>query len=157
MPLYQSLRDRLKNQHESIRNIIHGLEESRLTKRPEPDKWSIRDNIAHLAKLQTIYIERIDKILTQDEPQLQNYLAENDPEFGTWLKRSTNELLGRLDGDRKQIYQVIAKLTDEKLMRVGIHNRLGRLTLVDWLEYMLLHEAHHIWTIFKLVHPREVK
>ncbi|MGO9480764.1 MAG: DinB family protein [Candidatus Kryptoniota bacterium] len=147
----------MKNQHEIIRNIIHGLDEKRLTAQAEPGKWSIHDNIAHLAKLQTLYLERVHKILTQEEPAIQNYLPENDPDFESWRKWDTKSLLQRLDDDRKQIYKVVTKLTDKELARIGIHDRFGRLTLVDWLESMLLHEGHHIWTIFKLAHRVEPK
>ena len=155
MSLYQSLKNRLENQQEAIPNIIHGMDEKDLTAQPEPGKWSIRDNIAHLAKLQSVYIGRVDRILNENEPHLQNYRAENDPEFDAWLKWDTKKLLERLNADRKKIFGTIAGLTDEELARIGIHSRHGRLTLVDWMEFMLLHEAHHILTIFRLVHNAE--
>ena len=157
MPLYRSLSDRLRNQHEAIRNIIYGLDEKRLTAKPEPGKWSIHDNIAHLTKLQTLYIQRINKIISEKEPFLQNYVPENDKEFEDWQKLKTEKLLERMDNDRKQIYNAIIELRDEELARIGVHSTMGRLTLADWMESMLLHEAHHIRAIFNLVHTTGTK
>ena len=157
MPLYQSLDDRLKNQHEAIRNIIKGLDENRLLARPEPGKWSIHDNIAHLAKLQSIYIERIDKILSHEDPLLQDYAPEQDPDLPAWMNLNTDALLERMNSDRKQIYAIITSLSDKQLARIGTHTTRGRLPLSGWIEMMILHEAHHIWTIFKLVHNGESK
>ncbi len=100
---------------------------------------------------------RIDKILTEQEPLLQNYMPENDAEFGAWQKWETAQLLDRLDNDRAAICRTVTRLTNDELLRVGIHDSWGRLALVDWLESMLLHEGHHIWTIFRLVHNVGVK
>ncbi len=59
MTLYKSLYDRLKNQHETIENIISKTDKVRLTLHPLPNKWSIKDNIAHLTKYQPVFIDRI--------------------------------------------------------------------------------------------------
>jgi hypothetical protein len=55
-----------------------------------------------------------------------------------------------LDKDRKAIFQLVCSIPEEKLARTGIHKKYGRLTILQWTEFFLLHEAHHIFTIFKL-------
>ena len=34
---------------------------------------------------------------------------------------------------------------------IGHHPKYGALTLVEWTEFFLLHEAHHLFTLFKLL------
>jgi len=151
MTLYQSLHDRLKNQHEAIEEIISGINSSRLTHSPSPGKWSINDNIAHLTKYQPIFIDRINTILKQDSPKFDRYTAETDPDFETWREFKIEDLLQRINTDRQEIFNLITSLTDPDLKRDGLHPKFGKLTIIQWTEFFLLHEAHHIFTIFRLV------
>ena len=150
--IYLSLTERLKNQHETISEIISGLDEKKLNRHPEPGKWSIHDNIAHLAKYQPVFINRINKILTDEGPVFERYNADNDPDFKLWQAWPLTELLSRMGSDRETLFQLITGLPDEKLLRKGMHLKYGNLTIINWAEFFLLHEAHHVYTIFQLAH-----
>lgn len=151
MELYTSLIERLKTQHETLPVIIANISKANLELNPAPGKWSIRDNIAHLAKYQPMFIGRIHKILDNDGVAFERYSADLDPEFPAWQIRETNELLIQISFDRKLIQALITGLQPEQLSRTGIHPLYGKLTIVEWTEFFLLHEAHHLFTIFKLV------
>jgi hypothetical protein len=43
-------------------------------------------------------------------------------------------------------------LSPDKLDRTGIHPKYGKLNIIDWTEFFLLHEAHHLFAIFQLTH-----
>ena len=155
--LYPSLAERLKTQHHAIENIITGVDNSRLLIRSLPGKWNIHDNIAHLAKYQPVFLDRIRKILTNDEPEFEAYKAENDDEFEIYCAFTTYELLKKISIDREIIYQLITHLPPDKLDRTGIHPKYGNLTVLEWTEFFLLHEAHHLYAIFQLVYSGKVK
>jgi len=155
MPFYQSLYDRLKNQHESIEHIISITEANRLSSYPSSEKWTIKDNVAHLARYQPIFLERINTILKNDSPIFERYNAEQDFEFINWRKREISDLIKTLKDDRQIIYNCLSKLSDEDLNRVGVHPKYGALTLIQWIEFFLLHEAHHIFTIFQIANDKQ--
>lgn len=157
MSIYASIFDRLKTQHEAISQIISKLDKNRMVLRPLPNKWHIHDNIAHLAKYQPVFIDRVNNILSESEPFLGRYKAEDDPEFADWQTWPIDTLLNRLAIDRKTIFKLITNLDDIPLNRVGIHQKYGRLTIVQWTEFFLLHEAHHIFTIFQIANDTELK
>lgn len=148
--LYPSLKSRLKDQHTSLGVMIGDLDTNKLTYRPEPGKWNIHDNIVHLAVYQPIFINRIKTILEKDKPTFNPYRADDDPVFLRWQKWDLKELLARLNVDREQLYQLITGLSEHELIRTGTHLRYGTLTIIQWTEFFLLHEAHHQFTIFKL-------
>lgn len=150
MKLYLSLYDRLKSQHETIEQVIMKVNSEGLNFRPEPNKWSIHDNIAHLAKYQPVFTDRINKILNTDLPSFERYTAENDPDFETWRQWSIEKLMQTLYIDRQNIFQLITNLSEKESDRIGQHPTLGKLKVVQWTEFFLLHEAHHIFTIFRL-------
>jgi hypothetical protein len=150
--IYSSLTERLKNQHKTIASIIIKLNNSQLQYHPSPGKWNIHENIAHLAKYQPVFIDRIRKILTNEEPAFDVYKAEDDDEFEIYCAFTTYELLKKISSDREVIFHLITHLPVDKLDRIGTHPKYGRLTISEWTEFFLLHEAHHLLTIFQLAH-----
>lgn len=156
MLLSRSLTDRLRTQHEAIEILIEQTGNDRLLLNPAPGKWSIKDNIAHLAKYQPVFINRIHKILLSDEPVFESYRADNDPEFAVWQGRDLQILLDTLYADREQINKLITDLSYTQLDMIGVHKKFGRLTIGQWTEFFLLHEAHHMFTIFQLSNNTEL-
>jgi len=156
MQLYNSLSARLTSQHQTIAILVSGVNEERLLKRPAPGKWNVYDNIAHLTLYQLVFIKRINEILTTDRPSFGRYNADNDPEFETWRKLPLNDLIGHMKTDRQEIIKLLTALSETELSRIGIHPKYGNLTILKWAEFFVLHEAHHLFTIFQLVNNADV-
>ncbi|HSZ85863.1 MAG TPA: DinB family protein, partial [Puia sp.] len=150
MALSESILTRLQYQHKTIDELIDGLSEEQLETRVNPDKWSAFENIVHLAAYQPIFIQRINLMLTENEPLFERYVAENDPVFHEYQKKSLTELLETISSDRITILNVVKRLNEEQLKRTGKHKAYGSITLARWFDFFLLHEAHHLWTIFQL-------
>jgi len=82
---------------------------------------------------------------------------ENDPDFETWRELKIDCLLQKMNSDRHEIFNLITNLTDQNLSRIGQHSKYGNLTIIKWTEFFLLHEAHHIFTIFQLANDTEIR
>jgi DinB superfamily len=156
MKLYSSLIDRLKTQHHALENIISTIDSDRLLIRPQPDKWNILDNIAHLTSYQPVFIDRINQILIKEIPSFGRYIADEDPGFENCRSLNIDILIKQLNIDRKNLYDLVITLNDSQLDRIGIHKKFGSLNIIEWTEFFLLHEAHHIFTIFQLAHNTEL-
>ena len=156
MKVYSSLIDRLKTQHQTIENILSTITPDRILTRPLPGKWNIHDNIAHLTSYQPVFIDRINQILIQEAPSFDRYIADEDPTFENCRSLAIDILLKQLDIDRNNLYDLVITLSDAQLNRISIHKKFGALNIVDWTEFFLLHEAHHIFTIFQLAHNTEL-
>jgi hypothetical protein len=150
MPLSPSLSSRLQFQHQTIAELIEGYSEQQLKIRTIPDKWSAFENIAHLVLYQLVFQERIVRIMVENDPSFDRYIAENDPSFEEYLQYPLKDLMELLYDTRKQIFQQLHDLSDKELLRTGHHPLFGALSLVQWTEFFLLHEAHHLFTVFKL-------
>jgi hypothetical protein len=149
MSLSASMRTRLQYQHETISTLIAGFTEEQLRQRKIPDKWSVFENIAHLAAYQPVFVNRIDRIKREQDPAFERYLAEEDPLFPAYVDKGLEELFRILVMDRSTINRKLAGLDDAILRRTGLHPKFGLLTLDRWIEFFLLHEAHHLFTMFK--------
>jgi hypothetical protein len=151
MPLSSSIAARLQFQHLSIREITADISPEALRHPVNPGKWSAFENVAHLAAYQPVFIDRLERLGRDASPAFGRYVAEDDPLFHRCLANSPAELFALVDGDRALIRSTLDSGGETLLERTGSHPLYGRLTVRQWTEFFLLHEAHHLFTIFRLV------
>lgn len=141
---------RLRHQHQTMRELADGLTEEQLRMRVNEGKWSAHENIAHLVAYQPVFIARLQRIQQEEEPLFERYVADNEPAFNEAVRQSATELFQRAENDRKRIADILLAQDEQALNRIAIHARYGKLNVVQWTEFFLLHEAHHLFTIFML-------
>ena len=151
MPLPATTAARLRGQLECLETLLDGTESGALDRRPIPDKWSGRENLAHLARYQEMFLERIRRILTEEQPLLPRYRAEEDPDWPTWARMPVADVLPSILALRSELIQRVEKLSDHDFLRTAVHPRFGEMNLVQWLEFFLLHEAHHLYIVMQRV------
>jgi len=130
--------------------VVGDLTSRKLETRPAEGKWSAREQLAHIARMHGVCAARIRVILARDRPTLPAYRVERDPSWERWKQYSVADLLAVAAGRRVDLMAMVRALDDPALDRVGVHAGLGPLPLSDWLEFFLVHEAHHLYAIFKL-------
>lgn len=150
MQLPSSVSTRLQYQHKSLIEIIDGLSDEQIRMAVNPGKWSIFENIVHLTAYQHIFINRVKEMLELPTPSFQRYMAEADPMFHEKCTRSTREIMQDLLTTRKEMSAGLLSFTETDLAKTGTHPVYGPMNLLQWLNFFLLHEAHHLFTIFKL-------
>ena len=119
--------------------------------RPVSGKWSAHENLAHLARHHDIFLKRLQRILTESAPRLEQYRAEEDLSWPEWSALSAEEVLNRLGTLRRDIVSVVNRLSAAEMSRVGIHPLFGEMSLGMWIEFFLLHEAHHLYIVMTLL------
>jgi uncharacterized damage-inducible protein DinB len=148
--LPSSVSTRLQYQHKSLIDIIDGLSDEQIRQHVNPGKWSIFENIVHLQTYQHAFIARTRRILDEDNPVFERYTAEADPVFHDNCSKSSREIMQDLITVRKEMSAGILSFTDSDFKKTGEHPVFGKMTLPQWLNFFLLHEAHHLFTIFKM-------
>jgi uncharacterized damage-inducible protein DinB len=116
-----------------------------------PGKWSAHDQLAHLARYHQIFLQRIDRILAEQAPKFPRYRAEDDPEWPAWKGLPTAQLLVRIYSMRAKLMARLRSLSEEDFERTGVHPKFGEMPLSLWLEFFLVHEAHHLYMVLQLV------
>ena len=128
---------------------LHGVPDETILEPPVTGKWSALENLAHLARYHEMFMERIERIRKEDCPALTRYSAENDPGWLEWATLPVNEVLAGLRDLRAQMLELVEKLSEAELSRTAVHSRFGEMTLIEWLEFFLLHEAHHLLAVMQ--------
>ncbi len=145
-----SLSTRLQYQHKSLMDIIDELSDEQIRQPVIAGKWTIFETIVHLQTYQHTFEDRIKQILENNNPSFPPYIASADPLFIASCSKSTREIMQDMITIRKQMAAKMLSSPPDNLARTGIHPAFGQMTLMQWLNFFLLHEAHHFFIIFKL-------
>lgn len=133
---------------------LSGVPVESLTVRLVPGKWSAHEQLAHLARYHQIFLQRIDRILAERAPEFSRYRAEDDPEWPAWRDLPTQQLLARISSMRAKLMARLRALNAEDFERTGVHPKFGEMSLSLWLEFFLVHEAHHLYVVLQLVRSK---
>ncbi len=150
MQMPSSVSTRLQYQHKSLVDIIDGLTDEQVRRHIMPGKWSVFENIVHLQTYQHGFIERVKKILEGNNPRFDRYTAEGDPQFLDNCQKSSREVMQDMISTRKEMAAEVLAFPPAEFLKTGVHPAYGSMTLMQWLHFFLLHEAHHLFTIFRL-------
>lgn len=126
-----------------------------LNAKPASGKWSAHEQLAHLARYHQIFLQRIDRILSEQAPEFPRYRAEDDPEWPVWTSLPTPQLLVRLSSMRAKLMARLRSLSADDFERTAVHSKFGAMSLALWLEFFLVHEAHHLYAVLQLVRKIE--
>lgn len=137
---------RFSTQPEAIELLLALGSPAAVDARSETGGWSAREHLAHLARHAEVFRSRLERILREEKPAVGRYRAEEDPEWPAWSALPWEEALAAWREARSRLTAYAASLTQEELRRTGLHPVFGELTVVQWLEFFLLHEAHHLYT-----------
>jgi uncharacterized damage-inducible protein DinB len=150
MQIASSISTRLQYQHKTLLDLIDGLTDDQVRRPIIPGKWSIFENMVHLQTYQHVFIDRVNQILTEDNPSFSRYTAEADPLFHDNCGISTREIMQDMLTTRKDMSAAILSFKEEDLAKTGTHPAFGQMNLIQWVNFFLLHEAHHLFTVFRL-------
>ena len=146
---HDELIERLKSQAEDVRRLCAGLDEDTIGRRVKPEKWSVREVLAHVARVQQVFEGRLEALLTKDNPTIVGYEPEDDPEFPAIAKKTSGELLKWYEDTRGRILSRLERLGKEDWHRKGRHAEYPSYDVHFCMEYMGHHEAHHMFQMFE--------
>jgi len=140
---------RLRQQAGDVARITSGLDEASLAKRTIPDKWSLKELVCHLHRVQQIFEGRVDAVLAQDSPAIASYIPDGDLEFEKMLARPAHDGITAFLEDRERLAGRLEELSPAAWHRPGRHPDFPHYDVHFQIEYMVHHEAHHIYQMFQ--------
>jgi uncharacterized damage-inducible protein DinB len=131
-----------------LRRAVAGLSHQELTARPGPGKWSIQELVIHLLDSDAIAIDRMKRMLIEDNPPLlyADETAYNDKLFPH--EQSLEYALTLFELGRRQFARVLRSLPPEAFERAGTHNRKGRMTVGGMVRDYVKHVDDHLVYVY---------
>lgn len=129
---------------EKLRRALSGLVPSDLSARPGPGAWSIREVVFHLQDSEAVYIDRMRRVVAEDNPTLIAFDENRFVERLGYDRQSLDDALTLIEAGRRQWARVLSGLPEEAFQRTGVHNVAGLVTLENLFQGAVEHFEHHL-------------
>lgn len=140
-------RDPLQLQRQTpavLAEIIARSPEAKLATRPKPDKWSVREILAHLAEDEIATAWRYRQMVEHSGITLTGFDQDMWARIGQYSARRPEDSLALFRLLRSTNLQFLEQLTPEQWDCFGIHAERGRITVRDLAVHMAGHDANHV-------------
>jgi hypothetical protein len=146
MPPDQVLRE-LASGVASVAAIVQGGDDASLAVVPRPGEWSARDTIEHLATTEELLATRLERLLTEEDPDFRPVAVADASPPSDEATRSTGEpasrLVERFATTREANLARLAALPATGWERTGRHPEWGTVTVRSQAAYFARHQASH--------------
>lgn len=127
-----------------VREAVAGMTDSDLRQRPIAGQWSTLEVVCHIADVETLYAERIKRVLAEDRP----LLASCDPDLYAaglaYENRHLEEELAIIEAQRRQLATILQNIPETDFERIGMHSNDGPLSALELLRRITAHIPHHV-------------
>ena len=147
--VHLALVQRLRAQAAEVQRLAAGLDEATLASHGVPGKWSMKELICHCRRMESIFGERFNRMLTEETTIVPYDNPDADEVFVALTNRPTTEVLAEYVGEREALCQKLEGLTPSEWHRKASHPQFPHYDLHFQAEYMAHHEAHHIYQLFQ--------
>ncbi len=141
----EELIDFLAETPAAVRQLTEGLTEGETRWKPSATDFSAVENICHLRDIEEEgYSTRIGRILTEDQPFLQDLNGAKLAEERDYNEQELKAALDAFTHARQSNVQTIKSLSQEQLKRTGTFEQTGHITLERLLCMMQEHDRAHL-------------
>jgi hypothetical protein len=147
--VHLTLVDRMRRQAAEIRRLTLGLDETQLATPTVPGKWSLKELVCHFRRMEEIFGDRFNRMLTEDNPGVVPYSPEGDEAFARLVRQPTETVLEDYLREREALCRRLEALPPADWHRKGKHPEFEHYDVHFQVEYMTHHEAHHIYQLFQ--------
>lgn len=135
----------LEGTPEVVAALLHDLtpDDARWSLRPDPERFTLREVVAHLADWEPIFLQRIERIRDEEMPFLPNVdegalAVQND-----YMHSDPQTSLARLRLGRAAMLAALRTLPPAAWKRLGNRDPIGILTLENLVVLILGHDSYH--------------
>jgi hypothetical protein len=111
--------------------------------RPDPDRFTLREAVAHLADWEPIFLERFQRTLRETEPLLPDYDEGQIAIERDYAHSDPRANLARFRTGREALTAFLRSLEAADWERIGIREPYGPMTLGTQATQTLAHDGYH--------------
>ena len=132
---------------ETLRALVADVPPADLKRRPRPEKWSAHEHACHLALVEPLWAERLERILVEDVPTIVSYEPDADEPPDRLLGMDLEAALGSYDRGRKALLRRLAALAPAEWERGAVNTAHARYSLFLMCRHAALHDMLHVYRV----------
>lgn len=126
-----------------LEKLLEGLTEEEADRRPDPERFTLREVLAHLADWEPIWLDRIRRIATENEPLLPSYDEGQFAIDNHYDQIPVETSLRAFITGRAAFTDYIEALPEDAFERLGQREELGPISLFELIALVLGHDGYH--------------
>jgi hypothetical protein len=127
-----------------VRRIVSNVPESRHDDHTDPDRFTLREAVAHVADWDAIDLGRIKQILSSPGSTLQPFDETERSILHDYVLTDVGEQLALFSSRRAALVAFLETMPAESWAEQGFHPEKGVLTVYDMANLILAHDTYHI-------------
>ena len=134
-----------------IGKLIKGVPRSKLAKRPEPNKWSVLEILAHLSETEIVGGYRMRMILSAPGMPIAAFDQDKWAKTGKYSKRDPKKALELFRALREANLALLKSLDPGQWKHFGMHAERGEETIERIAAMFAGHDINHLKQIEKIL------
>ncbi len=127
-----------------LAKAIKGLTPAQLRKRPEPQKWSIAEIIAHLRDAEVVVGFRMRMAIAQSGNPLQAFDQDLWAQHCNYAKEDAGKALREFQSFREANHRLLKGIATETWENYGMHAERGKETVTHMTRMIGGHDVNHL-------------
>jgi hypothetical protein len=112
--------------------------------RPHPDVWSPLEYACHVRDVCRIYLERLNLMLTQDDPHYPNWDQDETAVADRYSEQDPRAVAAELSAAADSLATAFSTVTGPQWLRPGIRGDGAHFTIESFARYFLHDPVHHL-------------
>ena len=138
------LLDELERASQQLIEQVNDLQPNEANRSSKSGEWSVKEVICHLGDADQIYIQRVQKMLQEDEPILKAFKPETLAKENNYNDQEWSNSLRRFVIGRQQLITTFRNLRPGQWYKAGMHQELGRINMFDIVQTIVEHTQNHL-------------
>jgi uncharacterized damage-inducible protein DinB len=139
--------------NKKLTRLIKGVPNSKLRKRPAPEKWSVAEILAHLADVEIVIGWRMRSILGDPGTPVQAYDQNAWVTSGHYEKRDPGKSIELQRVVREANLALLKSLSPDQWKHFGQHAERGQESIEHIVRMVAGHDINHIRQIERILSP----
>ena len=134
-----------------VREMVEEMPVELSKRRRVPEKWSLHEHACHLAVAQELFVERLERMLAEDNPVLRPYQPHEDDAPDRLLVMDLEAALDRFEAGRKPLVERLRRLAEVDWQRPARHAEYARYNVYIMFRHLALHDMLHLYRMEELL------
>ncbi len=139
----------LRETAHAMESLVWNVDDGALDRRPEPDEWSCRELVAHMAHMERRYTDWLERMVRTADPRIEAFDGDS-PNPNANPEDDAFDLMDEFSVVRQQTVYLLWSLDDDDWKRNGIHPYLGPRSVLEVTREMNEHDLAHLWQLRRL-------
>ena len=126
-----------------IERLLENASEADFDRRPDPDRFTIREVMGHLADWEGVWLERAKRMAKEENPHLQGYDEAQWAIDHDYARMDVAEQVARFRAGREALHAFISGLSPEDWQRPCRHDEWGPSNIEAMTVLVLGHDGYH--------------